>query len=271
MSDVNADATQANPMTLVEMVGHTLVLTLNRPEAMNAVNREVAEGVAAALEQAKDDPDVWTFIVTGTGKAFCAGADLKAMARGEETGVRGHPEWGWAGYVSHWIPKPTIAAVNGFALGGGTEMALASDLIVAVETASFGLPEVKRGIMAAAGGAFRLPRQIPWKLGLEMLYTGEPITAQRALELGLINRVVPAEGSVLDAALELAERINVNAPLSVQASKRVAYQALHGDVPLDVPWWEASSRESRDAMRSEDSKEGPLAFAEKRAPVWKGR
>lgn len=271
MSDVNADVTPAKRMTLVELRGHTLVLTLNRPEAMNSVNRAVAEGVAAALEQAKDDPDVWCFVITGTGKAFCAGADLKAVARGEETGVRGHPEWGWAGYVSHWIPKPTIAAVNGFALGGGTEMTLASDLAVAVETASFGLPEVKRGIIAAAGGSFRLPRQIPWKIGLEMLFTGEAISARRALELGLINRVVPEGESVLDAALELAERINVNAPLSVQASKRVAYQALGGEVPLDVPWWEANTRESRDAMRSEDAKEGPRAFAQKRAPVWKGR
>ena len=272
MSDVNDDGTHAQPMTLVEMVGHTLVLTLNRPEAMNSVNREVAEGVAAALERAKDDPDVWTFIITGTGKAFCAGADLKAVARGDETGVRGHPEWGWAGYVSHWIPKPTIAAVNGFALGGGTEMTLASDLAVAIETASFGLPEVKRGIIAAAGGSFRLARQIPWKLGLEMLYTGEPMTAQRGLR-ARPDQPGGAEtgGSVVDAALELADRINANAPLSVQASKRVAYQALQGDVPLDVPWWEASTRESREAMRSEDAKEGPRAFAEKRAPVWKGR
>ena len=268
MSDVTADGP---PMTVVELVGHTLVLTLNRPEAMNAVNRQVADGVAAALEQAKDDPDVWTFVITGTGKAFCAGADLKAVARGEDTGVTGHPEWGWAGYVSHWIPKPTIAAVNGFALGGGTEMTLASDLAVAVETASFGLPEVKRGIIAAAGGSFRLPRQIPWKLGLEMLYTGEPISAQRAYELGLINGVVPAGESVLDAALALADRINVNAPLSVQASKRVAYQALNGEVPLDVPWWAANHRESRAAMRSVDAKEGPRAFAQKRAPIWKGR
>jgi crotonobetainyl-CoA hydratase len=271
MSDVSADDRQAEAMTLVEMVGHTMVLTLNRPQAMNAVNQTVAEGVAAALERAKDDPDVWCFIITGRGKAFCAGADLKAVARGEDTGVRGHPEWGWAGYVSHWIPKPTIAAVNGFALGGGTEMTLASDLAVAVESASFGLPEVKRGIIAAAGGSFRLPRQVPWKLGLEMLFTGEPISARRALELGLINRVVPDGDSVLEAALELAERINANAPLSVQASKRVAYQSRDGDVPLDVPWWEASGRESREAMRSEDSKEGPRAFAEKRAPAWKGR
>jgi crotonobetainyl-CoA hydratase len=281
MSDVNVDATASadataaaatdKPMTLTEVIGHTLVLTLNRPEAMNSVNQAVASGVAAALERAKDDPDVWCFIITGTGRAFCAGADLKAVARGEDTYVPGHKDWGWAGYVSHFIPKPTIAAVNGFALGGGTEMTLASDLAVALETATFGLPEVKRGIIAAAGGSFRLARQIPWKIGLEMLYTGEPITAHRALELGLVNRVVPTGGSVLDAALELAERINANAPLSVQASKRVAYGAINGEVPLDDQWWATSSRESRDAMASEDSKEGPLAFSEKRAPVWKGR
>src|SRR4051794_36382584 len=176
---------EAAPVTLVEIIDHTMVLTLNRPEAMNAVNAAVTKGVGDALEQAKDDPDVWAFIITGTGRSFCAGADLKAVSRGEKTSPPGYDKWGWAAYVRHFIPKPTIAAVNGFALGGGTEMTLASDLAVAVETASFGLPEVKRGIMAAAGGTFRLPRQIPWKIGLEMMYTGEPISAQRAFELGL--------------------------------------------------------------------------------------
>jgi crotonobetainyl-CoA hydratase len=262
--------TPAAPVTLVDIVDHTMVLTLNRPEAMNAVNAAVAKGVSEALERAKDDPDVWVFIITGTGRSFCAGADLKAVSRGEDTSAP-NPAWGWAGYVSHFIPKPTIAAVNGFALGGGTEMTLASDLAVAVETASFGLPEVKRGIVAAAGGSFRLARQIPWKIGLEMLYTGEPISAQRALELGLINKVVPAGESVVDAALEIADRINRNAPLAVQASKRVVYGANAGALPLDVPWWETSVRETREMSASEDSKEGPLAFAQKRAPVWKGR
>lgn len=270
-SDPSGDAESAAPVTLVEIIDHTMVLTLNRPEAMNAVNAAVTRGVGDALEQAKDDPDVWAFVITGTGRSFCAGADLKAVSRGERTSPPEYDKWGWAAYVRHFIPKPTIAAVNGFALGGGTEMTLASDLAVAVETASFGLPEVRRGIMAAAGGTFRLPRQIPWKIGLEMLYTGEPISARRALELGLINRVVPAGESVVDAALELAARINANAPLAVQASKRVAYGADSGDLPLDAPWWDTSVRESRDMSRSEDSKEGPRAFAEKRAPIWKGR
>jgi crotonobetainyl-CoA hydratase len=265
-----AEAAPSKPMTLVEIVDHTMILTLNRPEAMNAVNAEVAKGVSEALERAKDDPDVWVFIITGAGRAFCAGADLKAVSRGEDTSAP-NPAWGWAGYVSHFIPKPTIAAVNGYALGGGTEMTLASDLAVAIETASFGLPEVKRGIIAAAGGTFRLPRQIPWKLGLEMLYTGEPISAHRALQHGLINQVVPEGGSVVEAALGIAERINRNAPIAVQASKRVAYGANAGELPLDAPWWDTSVRESRDMSHSEDSKEGPLAFAEKRAPVWKGR
>ncbi|MDR1999052.1 MAG: enoyl-CoA hydratase/isomerase family protein, partial [Frankiaceae bacterium] len=186
----SADAPQdpAAPIR-VEIVEHTMVLTLNRPEAMNAVNGAMTKGIGDALEQAKDDPDIWALIITGTGRAFCAGADLTAVSRGESTSPPGYGKWGWAAYTRHFIPTPTIAAVNGFALGGGTEIALASDLIVALETASFGLPEVKRGIMAAAGGVFRLPRQIPWKIGLEMLYTGEPITAARALELGLVNRV----------------------------------------------------------------------------------
>ena len=266
-----ASSSGSDSVALVDVVDHTMVLTLNRPEAMNAVNAALAQAIADAVERAKDDPDVWVLVITGTGRSFCAGADLKAVSRGENTLPEPIAKWGWAGYVSHFIPKPTIAAVNGFALGGGTEMTLASDLAVAIETAQFGLPEVKRGIVAAAGGTFRLPRQIPWKIGLEMMYTGEPISAQRAYELGLINRVVPTGDSVVDAALELAARINRNAPLAVQASKRIAYGANAGEVPLDVSWWETSVRESRDMAASEDSKEGPRAFAEKRAPVWKGR
>lgn len=266
-----AAAPEDGPVLLTDVVDRTLIMTLNRPQAMNAVNAELAGAIADALERAKDDADIWTVVVTGTGRAFCAGADLKAASRGEPAMPAGNEAWGWAGFVSHWIPKPVIAAVNGYALGGGTEIMLASDLAVALETAEFGLPEVKRGIIAGAGGSFRLPRQIPWKVGLEMLYTGEPITARRALEFGLINKVVPAAESVVDAALELAGRINRNAPLSVQASKRVAYGARDGKTPLDDAWWEAMHRESGDMRVCADAKEGPLAFAQKRPPVWQGR
>src|SRR5215211_7050709 len=212
------------PAVLTERHGHVLVATINRPEARNAVNLAVTIGLGDTLEEAERDRDVWAVVVTGAGdKAFCAGADLKAVARGENLVINEQPRasWGFAGYVSHHISKPTIAAVNGFALGGGTEITLASDLAVAADTASFGLPEVKRGIYAGAGGAFRLPQQLPKKVAMEMILTGEPITAQRALELRLVNRVVPRD-DVLDAALELAERICANAPLAVQASKRIA-------------------------------------------------
>jgi crotonobetainyl-CoA hydratase len=266
---------QASALTsvLVERRGHVLVVTLNRPESRNAVNLDVTERLGDALELAENDLDVWALVITGAGdKAFCAGADLKAVSRGEPV-TSDDPKravWGFAGYVSHPISKPTIAAVNGFALGGGTEITLASDLAVAAETAQFGLPEVKRGILAGAGGAFRLPKQIPHKIAMEVMLTGEPISAQRALELGLINRVVPAE-RVLEEALALAERICASAPLSVQATKRIANGIRDGRVAADDDGWESTFREASAVMASRDAKEGPLAFAEKREPIWEAR
>lgn len=258
---------------LVERRGHVLLATINRPEARNAVNRAVAEGLGQALETADSDREIWAFVVTGAGdKAFCAGADLKAVSRGESL-APADPRaqaWGFAGYVRHPISKPTIAAVNGFALGGGTELSLASDLVVAAETASFGLPEVKRGIYAGAGGVFRLPAQLPRKVAMEMILTGEPITARRALELGLVNRVVP-QAQVVDAAFELAAAICANAPLSVQASKRIANGIIDGQVPAEEESWAPSRDEGKALMNSADAKEGPLAFAEKRPPRWQGR
>ncbi|MFD6451803.1 enoyl-CoA hydratase-related protein, partial [Nocardia sp. NPDC060220] len=181
----------------------------------------------------------------------------------------GHEDWNLAGYVRHPISKPTIAAVNGFALGGGTELVLASDLAVAAETATFGLPEVARGLFAAAGGAFRLPEQLPRKVAMEMILTGEPITAARALELGLINRVVPA-AEVLDAALALAGRIAENAPLAVQASKRVALGMIDGKL-ADDDAWDQSNREIMTVAVTEDMREGAIAFAQKRKPNWQAR
>ncbi|ORV94894.1 enoyl-CoA hydratase [Mycobacterium interjectum] len=248
-----------------------MVITINRPEARNAVNAAVSIAVGDALEQAQHDPDVRAVVITGAGdKSFCAGADLKAISRRENLYHPEHGEWGFAGYVHHFIDKPTIAAVNGTALGGGTELALASDLVVADERATFGLPEVKRGLIAAAGGVFRIMDHLPRKVAMELLMTGEPITAADALEWGLINRVV-GQGEVLDAALALAARVTVNAPLSVQASKRIAYGVDDGVIVGDEPGWERTVREMRSLIRSEDAKEGPLAFAEKREPVWQAR
>lgn len=266
--------TSTAPGALVERRGNVMVVTINRPEARNAVNSAVSIALGDALEEAQQDPDVWVVVVTGAGdKSFCAGADLKALSRGENLGHPDHPKWGFAGYVRHFIDKPTIAAVNGTALGGGTELVLASDLVVAGESATFGLPEVKRGLIAAAGGVFRLVDRIPRTVALQMMFTGEPITSGEALRLGLINEVVPdgEEGAVLDAALALAERITVNAPLAVQASKRVAIGADDGVVAADEPGWSRTMREVATVFATEDAKEGPLAFAQKRQPVWKAK
>jgi crotonobetainyl-CoA hydratase len=256
---------------IVERKGNVALITINRPDARNAVNGAVSTAVGNALAEAQQDPEVWAVVLTGAGdKSFCAGADLKAISRGENLFHDTHPEWGFAGYVHHFIDKPTIAAVNGTALGGGSELALASDLVVAGQTASFGLPEVKRGLIAGAGGVFRIVEQLPRKVALELVFTGEPITAEEALRWGLINQVVP-DGTVVEAALALAERITVNAPLSVQASKRLAYGADDGVIAAEEPKWERTSREFTGLLKSEDAQEGPLAFAQKRQPVWKAR
>src|SRR5262249_37958879 len=226
--------------------------------------------VADALQEAQDNPEVRAVVIPGAGESFCAGADLKAISRRENLFHPDHADWGFAGYVHHFIDKPTIAAVNGTAFGGGTELALASDLVVAHERAQFGLPEVKRGLIAAAGGGFRIVNQLPRKVAMGVLLTGEPVRASDAWAWGMVNQVVK-EGSVLDAALALAARMTVNAPLSVQASKRIAYGVDDGVITADEAGWERTVREMRSLIRSEDAREGPLAFAEKREPVWKAR
>jgi crotonobetainyl-CoA hydratase len=259
------------PAALVERRGNVMVITINRPEARNAVNAAVSIAVGDAMEQAQQDPDVRVVVITGAGdKSFCAGADLKALATGENLLHPDQTKWGFAGYVRHFIDKPTIAAVNGTALGGGTELALASDLVVAGESANFGLPEVKRGLIAAAGGVFRLVDQLPRKVALELMFTGDPMSSADALEWGLINQVVP-DGAELDAALALAERITVNAPLAVQASKRVALGVDERVITYDEAGWSRTMREVIEVMKSQDAKEGPLAFAEKRQPIWKAK
>jgi len=263
---------EAGPGALTERRGNTLIITINRPEARNAVNAAVSIGLGDALQQAQDAPAIWAVVITGSGdKSFCAGADLKAISRGENIFHPEHPEWGFAGFVQHFIDKPVIAAVNGTALGGGTELALASDLVVAQVSARFGLPEVKRGLIAAAGGVFRIVDQLPRKVAMELLLTGEPISAEEALRWGLINQVVPDGGSVPGAAVALAERITVNATLAVQASKRVAAGVDDGAITAERDSWKRSNREMRVVFTSEDAMEGPMAFAQKRAPVWKAR
>jgi crotonobetainyl-CoA hydratase len=258
---------------LAEVRGNVLVITLNRPEVRNAIDADSIHGVARALEYAENNNRVRAVILTGAGdKAFCAGADLKAAAAGDIKRLAGDAldKWGFAGYVRHPISKPTIAAVNGFALGGGTELVLASDLAVAADTAIFGLPEVKRGLLAAAGGAFRIASQVPPKLALELLLTGDSFGAARALDLGMVNAVVPAD-RVLDTAMDLARRIAANAPLAVQASKRTFYGISEDGQDGERAQWKVSDAEAQRLMTSKDSQEGLRAFAEKREPLWQGR
>lgn len=261
-----------NDAVTAQEIRHVLLVTINRPEARNSVNPDVIRGVGRALEHAEVCTGIRAVVITGAGdKAFCAGADLKAAASGDfESVAEEMHRWGFAGYVKHHISKPTIAAVNGFALGGGTELVLASDLAVAADTATFGLPEIKRGIFAGAGGAFRLGRQIPKKIALEAMLTGQPISAARAHELGLVNRLVP-QADVLDAAIELAELICENAPLAVQVTKRIANGITDGAIEAENNDWERSETEGQALMRSADALEGMRAFAEKRAPHWQGK
>lgn len=257
-------------VVVAERHGHVLVLRLDRPDAMNAVNGAVAEQLGDALEAADGDDQIRAVVVTGTGRAFCAGADLKALARGESLDAPGHPEWGFAGYVRHFVSVPTIAAVNGFALGGGTELVLASDLAILDPEAKLGLPEVKRGLLAAAGGVIRLQRQVAQKVALEIALTGDPIGAERAVELGLAN-AVSEPGRALEAAITVADRIAQNAPISVRETKKVMHRTATLGSDWDEESWAVSNRAMGRVLRSEDFREGTRAFAEKRAPQWTGQ
>ncbi|GAA4484386.1 crotonase/enoyl-CoA hydratase family protein [Rhodococcus olei] len=261
--------TEPEPAALYEVRDHIAIVTLNRPDALNSVNAALSAAAGSALERAAADPEVRVVVITGAGRAFCAGADLKEIAAGRSVYDPEHRERDFAGIVRHWIPKPVVAAVNGFALGGGTEIVLSADLAVIDERASLGLPEVTRGLIAAAGGVLRIHRQVPPKVAAEIALTGRPVPAARAYELGLVNAVAPA-GTALDVALDLAGTIAANAPLAVQQSKRVMHEsaaAYTGWAPED---WTLNRDATRVVMTSEDAKEGPRAFAAKRTPQWTG-
>src|ERR1700722_8440711 len=253
-----------------KLPGVTL-LTLNRPAQRNAVNADVAQHLGELVSDADSDPDVHVIVITGAGNsAFCAGADLRALARGESIIPKGTGSWGFAGFVKHELSKPTIAAVNGVALGGGFEIVLACDIALASSNATFGLPEVRVGQLATAGGLFRLVNQVPAKVAAEMLMSGEPITAESALTWGLVSRVV-APGKVLEESLALARTIASNAPLSVRASRRVLRGVVEGRLPDDESGWGATEEERRALRGTHDAQEGAVAFAEKRPPKWLGR
>lgn len=248
---------------LTEARDGVLIVTLNRPEARNAANRALAEGVAAAMDTLDSDNSLRVGIITGAGGTFCSGMDLKAFLTGEMPSVKGR---GFAGLTEAPPKKPLIAAVDGYALAGGFEIMLACDLVVANKDAKFGIPEAKRGLAAAAGGLVRLPRQINPRLAMELALTGDFITAQRAYDIGLINRVT--NGVALDAALDLAASITANGPLAVAASKRAIVES--GDW-AEADMWKKQAELLGNLFMSEDAREGAAAFAQKRKPDWKGR
>ncbi|WP_204735834.1 crotonase/enoyl-CoA hydratase family protein [Hydrogenophaga laconesensis] len=251
-------------VVLVDVHDGVMTIRINRPQARNAINLAVARRIASALTELDARADLRTAVLCSSGEHFSAGADLKAILRGERARV---PTRGFGGLTAQPPKKPLIAAVEGYALGGGCEMALACDLIVASSTARFGLPEVKRGLIAAAGGLIRLPRQVPYRIAMEMALTGDPIDAEHALRIGMINRVVDA-GQAFVEARRLAATVARNGPLALVASKQI----INGSWAWDMD--EAFDRQHTMAeavFASDDAKEGPLAFAEKRPPFWQGR
>jgi len=254
----------AEEAVLTEAGDGVLLITLNRPDARNAVNAALAAGVAAALDRLDADDDLRVGIVCGAGKGFSAGMDLKAFVAGESPYVEGR---GFAGIAQRAARKPLIAAIEGFAVAGGLEVALACDLIVAARDARLGIPEAKRSLVAAGGALLRLPRGIPYHVAMEMALTGDPITAERGYEIGLVNRVAEP-GEAVAAARELAAAIAANGPLALEASKRILVEAPGWP---EEERWQRQGEISGPVFGSEDAREGATAFAEKRDPVWKGR
>ncbi|ASW87706.1 crotonase/enoyl-CoA hydratase family protein [Mycobacterium intracellulare] len=250
------------PEVLVEQRDRILIITINRPKAKNAVNSAVANGLAAAVDRLDDEPGLSVGILTGAGGSFCAGMDLKAFARGELPIVEGRG----MGFTERPPVKPLIAAVEGYALAGGTELALATDLIVASKDSAFGIPEVKRGLVAGGGGLLRLPQRIPSAIAMELALTGENLSAERAHALGMVN-VLAEPGSALDAAIELAEKIAVNGPLAVAATKQIIVES-RGWSPETM--FAEQNKLLAPVFSSNDAKEGAIAFAEKRPPKWTG-
>jgi enoyl-CoA hydratase len=249
---------------LTERRDGVLLITLNRPDARNAVNAALAAGVAAALDELDADDELGVGVLTGAGKGFSSGMDLKAFVAGESPYAA---DRGFAGITQRAAEKPLIAAIEGFAVAGGFEVALSCDLIVAARGARLGIPEVKRSLVAAGGALLRLPQRIPYHVAMELALTGDPIDAERGYELGIVNRLADPGGAV-DAALELAAEVARNGPLALKASKRIVESS--GDW-AESEWWERQGEIAGPVMTSEDAREGAIAFAEKRDPIWRGR
>jgi enoyl-CoA hydratase len=244
---------------LTEKRAGVLIITLNRPDALNAIDTGLARGLLGAVDLLDDDPGAAAGVITGSGRGFCSGMDLKAF-------VASGPPVGFDAFLRHGSRKPLIAAIEGFALAGGLEIALTCDLVVAARGAKLGIPETRVGLFAAGGALFRLPRRVPYGVAMEMALTADPITAERALELGLVTRLTEPGGAVV-AALDLAVRIGRNGPLAVAASKELIRDT---SVLPDVDAWDAQAPLAARVFESADAIEGPRAFAEKRAPVWTG-
>ncbi|MEY2455408.1 MAG: enoyl-CoA hydratase [Acidimicrobiaceae bacterium] len=249
-----------------EVKGHYAILTINRPEARHAVNAAVASGIEEGIDKLEADDDVWVGILTGVPPVFCAGADLKEINAGNAGGLA-TKRGGFGGITTRERDKPIIAAVDGPALAGGTEIVLSCDLVVASRSATFGIPEVKRSLVAAAGGLFRLGRKIPLNVAMECALTGDPISAERAYHFGLVN-VLCEDGEALAKASELADRVCANAPIAVRGTRKVVIEATNAP---DEIGWQLSAEAMAKAMKSEDFSEGLTAFIEKRPPAWKGR
>ena len=255
--------TQTAAEVLTEVEDGVLIVTMNRPEAKNAMNKALAEGISAAMDRLEADGDLRCAILTGAGGTFCSGMDLKGFLRGERPSIEGR---GFGG-LTEWTPsKPVIAAVDGYSLAGGMELALSCDLIVANSAAKFGIPEAKRGLAAAAGGLIKLPRQIPPRIAMELALTGDFIGAQRAYELGFVNRVT--DGPSLEGAKELARAIAQNGPLALIASKAIVRESHSW---TDEEMWQKQAAYIAPVFTSQDAREGAAAFAEKRKPNWQGK
>ena len=249
----------ADEAVLTEARGRVLLITLNRPDAMNAINGALSIGLVSAVEQLDSDDSFTAGVLTGNGRGFCAGMDLKAFAAGEDIGPM-------MDFIRNGSEKPLIGAIEGFALAGGLELALTCDLLVASEGAKLGIPEVQVGLFAAGGGLQRLPSRVGFSRAMEMAITAEPILAEEAKEVGMIARVAP-KGEAVDVAMQLAERVAQNAPLGVKASKKLIWAA--SDKP-ESEFWDVQAPLMKQVFTSNDAKEGPKAFAEKRPPQWSG-